>query len=126
MKKKFYLTVLLTGMAFFFLGSALWGQSPELKKSMEARRPAVDALLAKGAAGENNQGFLTVRGKVTPPEQKTVDGENRDRQQVYQAIAGKTGQPVAEVGRQRAAQIAQRAKSGVWLQDAKGNWYQKK
>ncbi len=126
MNKKTNAFYALLFITVFLTGGVLLAQSAALKKRMEARRPAVDALLAKGAAGENNQGFLAPRGALHPDEEKILREENRDRREVYQAIARKTGESAAAVGRHRAAQIAKRAKPGVWLQDARGKWYQKK
>ncbi|MDQ5978339.1 MAG: uncharacterized protein QG602_1313 [Verrucomicrobiota bacterium] len=59
----------------------------DLRRRMEQRLPAIDALKAEGAVGENNRGFLEV-----PPAGKASTGtviadENRDRETVYALIA---------------------------------------
>ena len=41
------------------------------------------------------------------------------------AIAAKTGASAGEVGTERAKQIAQTSKPGVWLQRDNGEWYRK-
>lgn len=94
-----------------------------LKERMAQRAPAIVALKDQGVVGENNQGFLEFRG---PKQQAAlVAAENKDRATVYQAIAKKTGTTPALVGQRRAAQLAQMAHPGNWLQDPSGNWYQK-
>lgn len=92
---------------------------------MKDRLPKVDALLERGLAGENKEGFLVGRGSLNPEQQKTLNEENQDRSKVYQMIAQKTGQSVSLVGSQRAEQIRNRAVKGVWLQKPDGSWYQK-
>ncbi len=54
-----------------------------------------------------------------------VDAENRDRGTVYRMIAERQKTTPELVGKQRAAQIAQREPAGHWLQDAGGRWYRK-
>ncbi|WP_285907845.1 YdbL family protein [Pseudodesulfovibrio pelocollis] len=94
-----------------------------IKERMLERLPAVTALLAEGAVGENNQGFLEFRG----PEKQAdvVRGENADRAEVYDAIARKTSTTADLVGQRRADHIARQAPAGTWLQDPSGTWYRK-
>ena len=92
---------------------------------MEQRQGEVDALRDRGAAGENNRGFLEARTSVNETEQKTISDENSDRRAVYTALAAQTGSDPNTVGRQRAQQIAIRSKRGVWIQDPAGGWRQK-
>ena len=125
MNKRNTLTILTTIFAVFFLTAMAAAQGDATKQRMLQRRPAIDKLLISGAVGENNQGLLAVRGSVAPNDKKLVDDENRDRGEVYQAIAGKTGKTAAAVGQQRAADIAASAVKGVWLQKPDGKWYQK-
>lgn len=111
-----------------FMVSSLWlpGQSEELKARFLQRKPMIDNMKNQGIVGENNQGLLTIRsGAPTPEQGETVRQENGDRLQVYREIAQKLGTSPDEVGRRRAAQIAQNASPGHWLQDAQGNWYRK-
>lgn len=97
----------------------------QVKERMKARRPALAVLLAQAKAGEDNQGYLAVRGALTDAEQKLLKDENAERRQVYEEIAGRTQAPVKQVGAQRAEAIARQAEVGTWLQHAAGNWYQK-
>jgi uncharacterized protein YdbL (DUF1318 family) len=92
---------------------------------MAARLPTINALKAQGVIGENNHGYLEFRpGHKADAE--VVEAENRDRRQVYTAIARQQGVAVELVEQRRARQIAARARPGHWLQDEKGRWYQKK
>lgn len=96
-----------------------------LKARMEQRQPAVDGLKDRGAAGENNRGYLEARGSLGGEDQKIISDENSDRRTVYAAIAAETGTNADVVGKARAAKIAATSRRGVWLQAVDGNWYQK-
>ena len=93
-----------------------------VKAQMEQRLPQVDALKAQGVVGENNRGFLEVRGGDAGA---VVAAENKDRENDYAAVAQKTGSTADQVGKKRAAKIAQNSRAGVWVQDEAGNWKKK-
>ncbi|HYD84252.1 MAG TPA: YdbL family protein, partial [Opitutus sp.] len=84
----------------------------------------IDQLKSSGAVGENNRGFLEVRGGGGDAS-SVVRAENADRETVYAAIAKQTGSSAEQVGRARARQIAAGSAPGVWLQREDGNWYKK-
>jgi len=96
-----------------------------VKARIEQRLDSLTALKDRGAAGENNRGFLEARGGATGADQKLISDENADRRTVYADIARNTGATPDSVGRQRAQQIAGIAKRGHWIQDASGAWRQK-
>lgn len=96
-----------------------------VKARMAQRQSAVDALRDRQVAGENNRGYLEVRGSVAGSDQQTISAENADRRVVYQALAAQTKADADTVGRQRAQQIALRSKRGVWVQSSRGEWTQK-
>jgi uncharacterized protein len=124
MKSKFVFLVALTLLAGVWVagGTAF---SDDVKARMIARLPVLKDLKAQGIIGENNQGYLEYRGSKRPQED-VVQAENQDRRAVYSAIAKQQGAAAELVGKQRALQIAEKADSGEWLQDAAGKWYQKK
>ncbi len=93
---------------------------------MEQRLPALDALKARGVVGENNQGFVEVRGAGDAEAAQLVAAENQDRTVVYANIAQRFGTTAEEVARKRAHKIVENSKPGVWLQSPDGAWYQKK
>ena len=95
-----------------------------VKARVEQRMPQVDALKAKGVVGENNRGFLEVRGGSADAG-AVVAAENKDREALYAAVAKQTGSSVENVGKKRAASLAQNSVPGVWVQDEAGNWKQK-
>ena len=95
-----------------------------VKARMDQRVSAVDALKDRGAAGENNRGFLEARDAAA--DAALISAENADRRAVYASIAAQTRQDAETVGRARAQRIAQQSRSGVWLQGADGAWYRKK
>lgn len=92
---------------------------------IRARLSEIDALKAAGMIGETREGLVAARALVNEEQQELVDAENRDRQELYQIVARRSGVSLEEVGRQRAAKIARQAKRGVWLQDSRGEWYRK-
>lgn len=108
-------------MILMFGGTA---GAQDIKSRMLDRLPEIQTLKAKGIVGENNQGLLETRKSNTAAKQ-IVKAENKDRKAVYQAIAQKTGTTAQVVGKRRAIQIAEKANSGEWLQNASGQWYQK-
>jgi len=110
--------LLLLGSVQAFAGAA------EIKARMKARLPVIQDMKARGIIGENNQGLLAFRGG-SKEGGDVVAAENADRMAVYTAIAKQQKVSAALVGQRRALQIAQSAPAGVWLQDAKGNWYKK-
>jgi uncharacterized protein len=95
-----------------------------VKARMAKRLSSVDQLKAKGALGENNRGFVEVRGSA-PDAGAVAAAENRDREVVYAAIAKQTSTAVEQVGKARARQIAGGSAPGVWLQRDDGSWYKK-
>jgi uncharacterized protein YdbL (DUF1318 family) len=92
---------------------------------MEQRLPSVGAAKDKGVAGENNRGVLEARGAPAAGDQQVIQAENTDRRQVYAAIASEIGSSADEVGRKRAAQLAELARPGHWVQGADGSWRRK-
>jgi uncharacterized protein YdbL (DUF1318 family) len=100
-------------------------QADSVKERMAARAPEILKLKAQGGVGENNQGYLEVRGSGGGAAADLVKAENQDRQMVYKAIAAKTGASAAQVGQRAAAKRAQVAGGGEWLQKPGGEWYQK-
>jgi uncharacterized protein YdbL (DUF1318 family) len=96
-----------------------------VRARMEQRLGSLNELKDRGAAGENNRGYLEARGAAQPADQKVIADENADRRTVYTDIAARTGANADTVGRQRAQQLASLARRGHWIQDASGAWKQK-
>lgn len=115
------LALLLAGI--FMLGVSAFAD--DIKARMKKRLPDIKALKAQGIVGENNKGFLQFVG-ANKAGADVVAAENKDRQTVYQAIAKQQGTTAELVGKRRALQIAKKTKPGEWVQDAGGNWIQKK
>ena len=123
MKNKVYkivISLLLAGV--LVAGTSALAES--IKSRMKNRLPAIAALKDKGIVGENNRGYLQFPGSAKKNED-IVNAENADRKKVYAAIAKQQGANRGVVEKRRALQIAQKAKSGHWLQDEAGKWYQK-
>jgi uncharacterized protein YdbL (DUF1318 family) len=117
--------VLLPVFILGILLTSAYASSKAIKKRMIERLPTIRALKEKGLIGENNKGYLEFVGSK---KEKTdvIEAENTDRKKVYGAIAKQQGTTVELVGKHRAIQIAKKAKTGEWLQDANGKWYQQK
>jgi uncharacterized protein YdbL (DUF1318 family) len=108
----------------FFAFTAVNGMADDIKERMKSRLPTIVQMKQQGIIGENASGYLEyVSGKKV--NQDVVDSENRDRKEVYSAIAKEQSVPVEKVGQLRAAQIVQKAVSGEFLKKEDGSWYQK-
>ncbi len=122
-KNRYCILMMVVIMA---LGATLSAQGDPLKERFIQRKPRIDAMKNQGLIGENNRGLLDVRSpNVNDKDRAIMQAENADRRNVYQKIAANVGSNVDIVGKRRAAQIAQNAAPGHWLQDAEGNWYRK-
>ncbi len=100
-------------------------QAGSVKERMKARAPAILKLKTQGLVGENNQGYLEVRGAADGNAASLVKAENEDRRMVYKAIAAKTGGSVEQVGQRAAVRRAEVAGGGEWVQKPGGEWYRK-
>jgi len=101
-----------------------FGGAAQIKASMKARLPKIEALKNQAALGENNLGFITVL-KNSANATALAAAENKDRKIIYNALAKKLRTTAALVGKRRAKQIASRAPKGQMIQDAKGKWIKK-
>lgn len=109
--------------------------SPEIRQltaSMERRFSSLQGFYASGAIGIRSDGLLMVRDAASVPLKdrnqvnKLVEGENADRQALYQAIANANGHPewVTQIKSTFATRWISNAQSGWWYQAA-GAWKQK-
>jgi uncharacterized protein len=115
----------LTSLALsFFVGRAMADDVSDAKQRIAARQAEVAALKTSGAVGENNRGFLEVRGGGGSSA-SVVAEESRDRGILYAEVAKRTGVSAEEAGRARAKQIAANSAPGIWLQREDGAWYKK-
>ncbi len=125
--KRSYLFRLLFLIAASVIGATLVRAESlgAVKARIEQRLAAVDALKDRGVIGENNRGFVEVRGTAAAADQRIVADENADRQTVYAAIAAQSKESAEAVGRTRAQKIVAAARPGQWIQDAGGAWRKK-
>ncbi len=115
-------------LCFGLFGGAAYVTADDVEsitERMKERLEVIDPLKTSGDLGENNRGLLEARGNLTREQREVVEAENSDRRKLYELVAQRTRQSVDTVARQRAARIAQLARSGVWLQNTRGQWYQK-
>jgi uncharacterized protein len=124
MKLKFFGLVLCFFAAVFT--AAVRAEDPAaVKARMAQRTPQVDAAKGRGAAGENNRGFLEARDGATADDNSLIAAENKDREAAYAAIAQAQNTTADQVGKARAAQLAARSAPGVWIQAPDGSWKKK-
>ncbi|MFW2366250.1 MAG: YdbL family protein [Desulforhopalus sp.] len=124
MRNNIFKLSLITITTLVTLSITSAGHAASIKERMAARIPAINSLMDAGAIGENNKGFLEYRSSAKP-QQDVVNGENKDRNAVYKAIAQKQGASPALVGERRAKMIAQKGKKGRWYQKPDGTWFKK-
>ncbi len=96
----------------------------DLKTRISERKPHIRALKDKSLIGEDNFGYLAFVS-ANKEGKKIVEAENKDRGIVYATIAKEQKTTPALVGRIRAKQIANIAKSGDYLKKEDGSWYRK-
>lgn len=100
------------------------GAAQGIKERMKQRLPAIVDLKAKGIVGENNQGYLAfVTGKKA--QENIIASENQDRKTIYSHIAKQQNTSLKLVEKRRAIQLADRAKSGEFIQKSNGTWVKK-
>ena len=105
----------------------------KLQAAMKQRFPRLKAHYDSGAIGFTNDALVAVRDeKAIPLKEKNkvralLRDENADRKALYKAIAEANRHPEweADVRATFARTWVQKASSGWWYQDAKGNWRSK-
>ena len=114
---------ILTLLALFVLIGV--SMQAGIKERLAERLPALNKLKAGLLIGEDNKGYLAVKGKISEADKKIVDAENTDRKKIYEMLAKRTKVSVEKMQTRRATQIAEKSKKGIWLQKADGTWYKK-
>ena len=116
----FVLAGCLTGVT-----TAMAAGAADAKARMRERVSEIDRLKIAGNVGENNRGFLEVR-KPADNAAAVVAAENKDRTELFNDTASRTGSTSDAVGRSFAKQIASASAPGVWIQGQDGEWRQKR
>lgn len=101
-----------------------------LKQRMLKRLKAVDQLKYQGIIGENNKGYLEptprFKDQLDEKQAELIKEENKDRKEIYTILAKRTETTLLQVQAVRAKIIREKSKRGIWLQDTKNRWYQKR
>lgn len=107
-------------MLNFFIGSAFAEEAldPSVKEAALRRKErlaSLQALMAKGAIGENKSGLLEVvdAGVGDASVQTMVNAENGDRMVIYQALAAKNNTALSEIQKMYASRLQNDAPSGT-------------
>ena len=119
-----YAIIALFVLLVFSTEANCFAGADDIKARMKSRLPTIGQLKSEGVIGEDSKGYLGFVSN-TRKQVSLVKAENSDREKVYSAIAKQQGTSAQLVGERRAKQIADRAKSGEWLQDESGKWYKK-
>lgn len=100
-----------------------------IKAALKHRSEQVKSLLAKGAIGIGNDGYLKARDaggdlKLQAEANKVLGAENADRRRLYQEIAKANGFPdkAREVEKIFASSWRAQAEPGWQVQDDGGGW----
>ena len=109
-------------LTFLFLAPSLWG---DYSDRMKSRLSDVIAQKDAGTIGEGMDGFLHSRNSSDSAVIAIVNAENKDRRELFKALAAKTGGDSTAVARKFFYGIATKAKAGHWLKKASGKWIQK-
>lgn len=108
-------------------------RTPEVMAVIASRRARwgeLSAALARGCAGENNQGLVEARpAPGCPPNlADLVAAENRDRMTLYRTLVEQNNMPPGDLARVQAGFAREnraRAPAGAWVQDDGGAWTRK-
>jgi uncharacterized protein len=119
--------IIILSLIAAVVGLPAFAQNDEtsVKTRIMGRVAQVDQLKVAGAVGENNQGFLEQRGALDQAQTAVMTAENTDRGTLYGILGSRLGITPALVGQQRAEQLRNASKPGVWLQAPDGSWYKK-
>ena len=121
MNLKYFISFLL--VSFFILSSA--NADSTLTNRMKARLPEVLSAKNNGVIGENVDGMLLVRIKTTEEVENLVNAENKDRKNLFELLAKKTGGETGDVAKKFAKGIASKSKKGHWFKKSSGSWVSK-
>ena len=102
-----------------------------IQASMHNRFPELKVFYDKGVIGIKSDGLLTTKGNISLKDRnkvnKLIKAENKDRNNLYQAIAKANKHPEwsEQIKSTFAKKWVSNAQSGWWYQTSKGSWKQK-
>ncbi|MGQ4809181.1 hypothetical protein NKDENANG_02592 [Candidatus Entotheonellaceae bacterium PAL068K] len=111
--------------------------TPTIRRLIAARKqryPHLVSLFNSGVLGENNRGFVDLRAldelslRHRARAKTLYEQENRDRQELYQALAKANNIPaqrVSDIASIFADEHRQQARAGWWIQDDNSRWKRK-
>ncbi len=83
-------------------------------------------LKATGGVGETVDGFLGIVNSSGQGVAGEVNAVNAARLNAYRDAAADTGRPLADVQAVAGARLREKAQPGDWIQNAAGEWMQKR
>ena len=119
-------TALLTCMLFAAGPVLLMPFSTPVLAQSAAAKAAVDQAKARGAVGEQGDGYLGFVAASTDPMLAAAVAEiNAGRMQVYRETAMRTGVTPEAAGQATAQQLFARLPAGQYFKPIDGNWVRK-
>ena len=106
-------------MAVVMFAGVVFAAADGYGMDSKQRLAIIKGLKIKGIVAENSKGFLEFK-TADKSAAAVVDEENAERSKAYADVAKTTKASIADVGAQRAAQIAKEEGKGAGVQDAKG------
>ena len=105
---------------------ALAASKDELKQRIRERQSTIRQLESQGKIGETYDGLVAGRSSLEAKEQKVVDAEISDRQELYQLLASEFKISPTQVAEQSGKRHFEEAGPNDWLKTKDGKWVQKK
>ena len=102
-----------------------------IRASMRSRFSQLKGFYTQGVVGINSDGLLSSRGSVALKDRnkvnKLIKAENKDRNNLYHAIANANNHPewFEQIKSTFAISWVANAQTGWWYQTSKGRWKQK-
>jgi uncharacterized protein len=119
--------VSLIAFALFPMVAQAATHEDELKARVAERLPKLMELKKAGTVGETFEGYIDVVDEKADDKdvKKLIDGENKDRKEIYQLIADREKTTVEKVAERAAKRWFEKAKAGEYLKGADGKWKKK-
>ena len=101
----------------------------QLIQQMSARHPQIAAMLDGQLVGEQHNGYLAARGRLSAQQQTLMDAENADRAELYKIEAAEKGTSVDQVALAYYMARLEHVNKGNWVErydkaTATWDWFQ--
>lgn len=98
----------------------------QLQQRFKERYPDLQKLRSSGKVGETSDGAVeAVNARLEKADQKLVDAENADRDELYKILAKELGTTAEKVAKINGARRIKELRDGEYYKDDKGQWHKK-